>query len=104
MTYIPGELETSPDMRYEKLAMYALDCKRAGDPDGIAWANYYSNFVPNINKDGTKALNIILEALINKNQGNIKVELIALKDSLTEKMKQQSGIELINYIYKILKE
>lgn len=105
MTYIPGELETSADMRYEKLAMYALDCKRWEGPDDMAVANHYdAHFVPEIDEKGTKALNIILEALINKNQGKIKAELIMLKNSLTEKMKQQSGIELIDYIFKILKE
>lgn len=103
--YIPGELETSADMRYEKLAIYALDCERWGGPNDMAVANHYnSHFVPEIDKEGTKALNIILDALIHKNQGKVKAELKQLKESLTEVMKQQSGIELINLIYEILKD
>ncbi|MFE8423769.1 hypothetical protein ABHQ57_06915 [Tenacibaculum sp. ZH5_bin.1] len=107
MNYIPGEDEFRADMKYEMLARYAFDCDRWGGPNNIADANYYDfHFVPKIDEEGTQALSSILEALISKHDNEIakKEELILLRGSLSKEMKQKTGIELINYIYKILKE
>ncbi|MBP7808820.1 MAG: hypothetical protein KA163_05975 [Bacteroidia bacterium] len=102
--YILNDTDQDPAMRYEGLARFAFDCDRAGGPGNIAEAGVFdSEFVPDITADGLVIINQILDALIVKTDGYIKDELNSIKDSLTGGMSQQSGIELIDSIIKLLK-
>ena len=105
MKYLSFKEETDPAAKYEGLAKYAFDCEPWGGPGGIAHQNFYNfNFVPEINKEGVQSLHLILNALIDKSSGQIADEFLTLKESLSEEMKQRTGIDLINYIIEILSE
>ena len=102
--HILNENDDDPAMRYEGLACAAFNCNYGNGPNGIAHQGFYNReFVPDITPAGTNALNQIIDSLITKTEGDIKQELTILKNSLTETMKQESGIELIDYIITLIK-
>jgi hypothetical protein len=104
MTYIPFEDSIDPGFRYEGLARYAFDFQSYGGPNNVAHqAVYNSLFVTDVNGEGVVVLGQILDALIVKNEGDIRAEFIDLKASLSDSMKQMSAIELIDYIIQIIK-
>ena len=105
MIYILNENDQEPAMRYEGLARHAFNCDRGGGPNNIADAGVFdSEFIPSITKDGLLIMNQIIEALIYKANNEIAKELREIKSSLSEKIEQENGIELIDYIIKIIKE
>ena len=104
MDYIPNELDQEPAMRFEGIGRYAFDCKRAGDPNGIADAGVFDGeFIPTITKEGLKIMNIILDELIVKETPN-KKNFVGLKESLTKDIEQENAIDLVDYIIKLIKE
>lgn len=105
MTYILNEENQEPAMRYEGLARHAFDCARGGGPNNIAEASVFDNeFIPSMTNDGLLIMNQIIDALIEKTNDDTKKELRTVKSSLSEKIEQENGIELIDYIIKIIKE
>lgn len=105
MEFILFDDDPDPGMRYEGLARYAFDCNAWGGPGNIAHQSVYNNlFVPETNKEGLQVLNQIIDALINKFDGDKKNEFIELKNSLSNGMGQLTAIRLINLLIKIIKE
>jgi hypothetical protein len=96
--------EHDPGMRYEGLARTAFDCQKWGGPNGIAHQEFYNNFVLEITEEAKEAIKQILLALINRTSGDVKEHLHQIMESLTVRMSQETGIELIDYIIKICEE
>jgi hypothetical protein len=103
MVYIPLSDDFDPGMRYEGLARYAFDCQRWEGPNNIAHQGAYNSlFIPETNEEGLLVINQILDALILKEEKNKVVELTQIKNSLTERMKQETAIDLFDYVINIL--
>jgi hypothetical protein len=96
-----------PGMIYEGLVRYAFnDCNRRNDPKKIGDQSCYnSRFVPDVNQEGVEAIQYIIDGLVANriNNEDKKKELIELRKSVT-RMKQSTGIELLQYIIKIIEE
>lgn len=105
MAYVMYQDDFDPGMRYEGLARYAFNCERWGGPNNVAQQSVYNSlFIPEMNANGLIVLNQILEALIEKSNGNKRKEFIDLKNSLVANIKQKTAIELIDYIIKIIND
>ena len=103
MVYIPLSDDFDPGMRFEGLARYAFDCKRYEGPNNVAHQGAYNSlFIPETSKEGLLVINQILDALILKEEKNKVTELTQIKNSLTERMKQETAIDLFDYLIKIL--
>jgi hypothetical protein len=102
--YIPYDDDKDPAMRYEGLARYAFDCESYGGPNNIAHQSVYNfYFVPELKKEGINILTMIIDALITKSSYEKKHEFEEIKSSLPDRMKQNSAINLIDYLIKIIK-
>ncbi len=106
MKYILNENDYEPAMRYEGIARQAFNCDRSEDPNSIADASFFDGeFIPNLTKEGLKAMEVILDQLITIETSNYKKgEFKKIKESLSEGMEQDNSIELLDYIIQILKE
>lgn len=84
-------------MRYESLACCAFNCERGGGPDGIAEAGYYdTNISIKTNVNGLKALELIVDALIEKTSGSLKSDLQVVRSSLSGKLSYESAADLVD--------
>ncbi len=103
MGYILYEDDHDPGMRYEGLARYAFNCKSYGGPNKVAHQSVYNSlFIPKISDEGILVLNQILDALVSKHPDKAN-EFIQLKKSLSQNIEQRTAIDLIDYIFKIIK-
>lgn len=103
MVYIAFSDDFDPGMRYEGLARYAFDCNRWEEPNNIAHQSAYNSlFIPETNREEILVINQILDALIAKEEESKVIELTQIKNSLTERMKQETAIDLIDYVINIL--
>lgn len=103
MVYIPFSDDLDPGMRYEGLARYAFDCNRWEGPNNVAHQGAYNSlFIPETNQEGILVINQILDSLILKEEESKVVELTEIKNSLTARMKQETAIDLFDYIINIL--
>ncbi len=105
MTFILNEENQGPAMRYEGLARHTFDCARGGGPNNIADASVFDNeFIPIITNKGLLIINQIIDALLCKVNSEIAKELLGIKSSLSGKIEQENGIQLVDYIIKTIKE
>lgn len=96
--------DNNPNFRYEGLARYAFNCGTYGGPNKVAHqAVYNSLFVPKTTEEGLLVLNQILDALIEKENDQNKInEFNSLKESLSKDIGQSTAIDLIDYIIQII--
>jgi hypothetical protein len=103
MAYIQFSNDYDPGMRYEGLARYAFDCKRHQGPNNVAHQGAFNSlFIPETNEEGILVINQILDSLILKENKIKVVELTQIKNSLTKKMKQETAIDLFDYVINII--
>lgn len=95
-----------PGFRYEGLARAAFNnCRKYGDPFGIAAQDVYNNFVPTPNLDGKKALSKVLTKLIiDHSESEHKSALVALEENIWTSETQGEIINIVDLAIDILKK
>lgn len=102
--YISYSDDENQNFRYEGLARFAFNCKKYEGPNNIAAQEAFDTlFIPEVTLDGFKAINNILDAIIDKNISiEINHELEFIKSNLRLPLHQSSVVDLIDYVIKII--